>query len=367
MNLSPLSGRRVCLLSHCPAVGPGFVTTARLLAEAGLLHSVLGPQHGYWTETQDNMVEWEGYTHPGLGVPLHSLYGATRVPAREMLAGADALMVDIADVGARYYTYIYSMALSMRKCRELEIPVFVADRKNPIGAEIVEGPLLQREYRSFVGMYPIPVRHGLSLGELARLFARLDGLPEPDLMEVGEGPWVMPSPNMPTLDTALVYPGTCLLEATNLSEGRGTTRPFEIFGAPWVDPWRLVEALRETPFMAGALLRPLYFIPTFSKHRGRKCGGAQIHVTDPRLFRPFSAGLGILDYCFTLEETRWNPPPYEYEYEKMPIDILAGGSHVREFVDSHHRDALLNTAMTPLEEYGKILSGVVADPDRFVN
>ncbi len=367
MNLSQLSGRRVCLLSHCAAVGADLRSTAGLLKEAGILNSVLGPQHGFWAETQDNMIEWEGFPHPGLGVPLHSLYGATRVPTAAMLEGSDALLADIIDVGSRYYTYVYSMALTMRKCAETGIPVFVVNRRNPLGNTLVEGPLLDTAFASFVGMYPIPVRHGLSLGELARLFARIDGLPEPGLIEPDPSPWVMPSPNMPTRDTALVYPGMCLLEATNLSEGRGTTRPFEIFGAPWLDPWKLVEALEGTPFMSGARLRPLYFIPTFNKHSGRKCGGAQLHVVDPARFRPFLAALGILEYCFRLKETRWNPPPYEYEYERMPIDILAGGVHVREFITSHDKGALEGLSVTPLPLYRCMLEGVVDDPTRFGN
>lgn len=367
MNLEPLSGRRVCLLSHCAAVDSSLRSTAELLHGSGVLHSVLGPQHGYWAETQDNMIEWEGFPHHGLGVPLHSLYGATRTPTAAMLAGADALLADIVDVGCRYYTYVYSMALTMRKCAEAGIPVFVVDRPNPLGRNIVEGPLLSPDYRSFVGLYPVPVRHGLSVGELARLFAFFDGLPDPVIIEPDQGAWVMPSPNMPTMDTALVYPGMCLLEATNLSEGRGTTRPFEIFGAPWLDPWALTEALEGSPFLAGAVLRPLYFIPTFNKHAGTKCGGAQLHVTDPLTFRPFLAGLGVLEYCFTLPQTRWNPPPYEYEYEKMPIDVLTGGPEARQAVDSHHMKALRELAVTPLALYRSMISGVIRDPGRFHN
>jgi len=367
VNFSDLTGRRVCLLSHCAAVGADLHTTARALYREGLLHAILGPQHGYWAETQDNMVEWEGFLHPGLGVPLHSLYGATRVPTDAMLEGSDALLADIVDVGSRYYTYIYSMASTMRKCSEKGIPVFVVNRPNPLGNVLVEGPILDPAYESFVGMYPIPVRHGLSVGELALLFARLDGLPEPHLIQPDDSPWVMPSPNMPTPGTALVYPGMCLLEATNLSEGRGTTRPFEIFGAPWIDPWHLAEALEGTPFLRGARLRPLYFIPTFQKHAGVKCGGAQIHVTDPDSFRPFLTGLGILEYCFRSGETRWNPPPYEYEYQKMPIDILAGSPGVREAVDSHDAGALQELSVTPLSSYRRTLSGVIGDPFRFRN
>lgn len=309
---------------------------------------MLGPQHGFWGETQDNMIEWEGYTHPEYGIPVHSLYGKTREPNESMLRGADSVVIDIRDVGSRYYTYIYTMALTMRKCHELQIPVAVVDRPNPLGPRKVEGPVLDMAYSSFVGMYPIPVRHGLSTGELALFFAAHDGISAPGILEPGgEDLWVMPSPNMPTRDTALVYPGMCLLEATNLSEGRGTTRPFEIFGAPWIDPWDLCGSLNGTDFLQGAVLRPHFFIPTFNKHKGIRCGGAQMHVTDEQTFRPFLAGLGILEYCFRLSETKWNDPPYEYEYEKMPIDILAGGDHVRKAVSAHAVGALEGLSVTP--------------------
>lgn len=343
-----LPGKKICLLSHYAAVDSGYSSTLSMLMEWSVLQSVLGPQHGFWGETQDNMIEWEGYIHPEFGVPVYSLYGSTRQPTEKMLENADSVLVDLCDVGSRYYTYIYSMALTMRKCSELGIPVAVIDRPNPLGNRMVEGPILDTAYSSFVGMYPIPVRHGLTIGELALFFAEYDGIEAPQILSLDSCPeWVMPSPNMPTADTALVYPGMCLLEATNLSEGRGTTRPFELFGAPWVNPWRLSETLNGTVFMAGAFLRPHFFIPTFNKHSGKKCGGAQLHVTDRNTFRPFLLALGILEYCFTLKETAWNDPPYEYEYEKMPIDILAGGNHVRLAVENRNRDELISLSYTP--------------------
>ncbi len=353
-----LPGRKVSLLSHYAAVNSLCVPTVETLHRMGVLHSVMGPQHGYWGETQDNMIEWTGYTHRRYGIPVHSLYGATRQPTDGMLKGADSVVIDLCDVGSRYYTYVYTMALTMRKCAELGIPAAVVDRPNPIG-RAVEGPVLNMEYASFVGMYPIPVRHGLSTGELALFFSDYDGIPAPSILHPGEDPaWVMPSPNMPTRDTALVYPGMCLLEATNLSEGRGTTRPFEIFGAPWIDPWDLCEALQQTEYMKGAVLRPHFFIPTFNKHKGKMCGGAQIHVTEENRFRPFLAGLGILEYCFRNEATEWNPPPYEYEYEKLPIDILAGGPETREAVNRHDHHALTGLSRTPCSMW-KSPSGAV--------
>ncbi|MCD4707388.1 MAG: DUF1343 domain-containing protein [Candidatus Sabulitectum sp.] len=362
-----LPGSSVCLLSHYAAVDGSFTSTLKILHKHSILHSVLGPQHGYWGETQDNMIEWEGYIHSRYGVPVNSLYGKTRIPTGMMLQGADCVLADLADIGSRYYTYIYSMALTMRKCAELSIPVAVMDRPNPLGTTIVEGPILDTEFTSFVGMYPIPVRHGLTTGELALLFAEMDRLPEPVILSLKEEPgWVMPSPNMPTRDTALVYPGMCLLEATSLSEGRGTTRPFEIFGAPWLDPWDLCDGLNGSPFMRGAVLRPHFFIPTFNKHAGVKCAGAQIHVLDDSEYRPFRAGLGILNHCFRERETAWNNPPYEYEYEKMPIDILAGNNLVRLAVDAGDEEALLSLSATPSDLWKQTVRKAVDTPERFL-
>jgi uncharacterized protein YbbC (DUF1343 family) len=194
----------------------------------------------------------------------------------------------------------------------------------------------------------MPVRHALTIGELAMFFSDFDGIQQPAVLHFREpGGWVMPSPNMPTRDTALVYPGMCLFEATNLSEGRGTTRPFEIFGAPWINPWKLCDSLNGSDFMRGAVLRPHFFIPTFNKHAGIKCGGAGIHVLEKDLFRPFLAALGILNHCFACSETEWNDPPYEYEYKKIPIDILAGGEHVRNAVNSHSESDLRALSQTP--------------------
>lgn len=364
---SNLPGTKICLLSHYAAVDSGFNSVVDFLHQNSALQSILGPQHGYWGETQDNMIEWEGYSHPKYSVPVNSLYGETRTPTDSMLSGADSLLIDLVDVGSRYYTYIYSMALSMRKCAELSIPVSVLDRPNPLGNRLVEGPILDRGLTSFVGLYPIPVRHALTIGELALLFAELDGLPRPEILGYQNTPeWVMPSPNMPTVDTALVYPGMCLFEATNLSEGRGTTRPFEIFGAPWINPFKLCESLNGSIFMKGATLRPHYFIPTFNKHAGCKCGGAQIHVTDASSYRPFLAGLGILNYSFKLPATKWNPPPYEYEYKKLPIDILAGDTGIREAINNSDEQKLISLSKTPGEKWLKSVRNIVTDTDRFV-
>lgn len=365
-----IPGGRAGLLSHCAAVAADYRQSALVIKEDSrlTLTALFGPQHGFSGETQDNMIEWEGYTHPVLDIPVYSLYGQTREPLPEMLRNLDCFLIDLQDVGSRYYTYVYTMALCLRKCAKAGIPVIVLDRPNPTGIRVVEGKPLDPAFTSFVGMYPIPVRHALTAGELARLFCRLDCLPDPQVVKMqgctvdGFPPgahWVLPSPNMPTVSTALVYPGICLLEGTSLSEGRGTTRPFEIFGAPWIDGDKLSAALNGGRFMEGALLRPHSFIPTFGKHCGKLCGGAQIHVTDPGIFRPFRAALGILLHCFESEETSWLDPPYEYESERMPIDILSGGTGVRTAVEEHDAEALLELARGDSPQHGEMVSDLI--------
>src|SRR5437588_737321 len=253
------------------------------------LSAFFGPQHGFLGQTQDNMVEWKSYEHPRLRIPIYSLYGEHREPVAEMLTALDVLLVDLQDVGARYYTFIWSLYLCLRACEKAGVHVVVLNRPNPINGVTVEGPVLDPAYASFVGMHPLPVRHGRTIGELAALFhheafpnGRLSVLPmagwkrEMWLDETGL-PWVMPSPNMPTLETATVYPGMCLLEATNISEGRGTTRPFELFGAPWIDARDLARSLNAIG-LPGVFFREAFFQPAFNKFAGEICGGAQLHV-----------------------------------------------------------------------------------------
>lgn len=311
------------------------------------IKAVFGPQHGIWGHTQDNMIEWEGYEDPRTGLPFYSLYGEHRKPTAAALSGLDELVIDLPDIGARYYTFMWTMMLCMEAAAELGLPIRVLDRPNPIGGERVEGTVLDPEFESFVGLHPLPMRHGMTLGELAALF-QADRVPNLDLKIVrhsardrsataaSEAPWVMPSPNMPTRDTALVYPGQCLLEGTSLSEGRGTTRPFETFGAPGIDGWRLAAHLNRIE-LSGAHFRPVTFLPTFQKHAGTLCEGAFIHVTEPERFRPVMTSVAILQSIRGLfpEALTWNDPPYEYETKKLPIDILAGNAWLREAIDSY--------------------------------
>jgi uncharacterized protein YbbC (DUF1343 family) len=279
-------------------------------------------------------------------VPIYSLYSDTREPTAGMLSGLDVLVIDLQDIGARIYTYIYTMANCLRAAARHRIPIIVCDRPNPIGGAS-EGARLVEGYESFVGQFPIPMRHGMTIGELARLFnerhgigAELEVVPmhgwQREMYFDATGlPWVMPSPNMPTLDTAIVYPGTVLFEGTLLSEGRGTTRPFELVGAPWIQAERFAAAMNAHE-LPGAYFRPAVFEPTFQKHAKQPCGGCQIHVLDRRAFLPVLTGVALITTFRQLDPSRfaWRQPPYEYEHEKLPIDILAGSDALRTQIES---------------------------------
>jgi len=310
------------------------------------LKALFGPQHGIRGETQDNMIEWEGFLDPQTGLPVFSLYGHTRKPDPVMLQDIDVMVIDIQDVGSRYYTFIWTMELCMQACLEMNKSIVILDRPNPIGGHMTGGPVLDMAYASFVGQRPLSIRHGMTVGEIGNYLWN-EFYPGLDFyvitMQIWERkmwfdetglPWVMPSPNMPTLDTAIVYPGMCLLEGTNLSEGRGTTRPFEIFGAPFIEPDMLVKHLEEFR-LPGVVFRPMYFQPNFQKHAGELCGGAQIHVINRKRFKPFKTGVAILKTAYDLypKKFAWENPPYEYEFERMPIDILAGTDRLRKDVE----------------------------------
>ena len=345
---SRLNGLRVGVLANPASVDHEFRHIADLLAASPdfKLTAIFGPQHGFRSDLQDNMIETPHVKDPKHGVPIFSLYSETRAPTPEMLDLIDVLVIDIQDVGARIYTFIYTMANCLRAASRAGIPVIVCDRPNPIGGVAVEGPILQPGYESFVGQFPIPMRHGMTVAELARLFNEAHGIGaalETVLMqgwsremyfdETGL-PWVMPSPNMPTLDTAIVYPGTVLFEGTMLSEGRGTTRPFELIGAPWLDGEQLAARMNAVG-LGGVHFRPAIFEPTFQKHARETCGGCQIHVTARQSFVSVKAGVSLLRECYGLapKQFKWRDPPYEYEHDKMPIDILAGSPQLREQIE----------------------------------
>jgi len=343
-----LKGLRVGLLVHPASVNRKLEHSLNVFLKSKKfrLKALFGPQHGIRGETQDNMVEWEGFRDPQTGLPVYSLYGHKRKPEPKMLKDIDVLAIDLQDIGSRYYTFIWTMELCMQACLECNKSVVVLDRPNPLGGLAIEGTVLDMSYASFVGLRPLPIRHTMTIGEIAshlknEFYPSLDlhiikmqGWKRNMWFDQTKLPWVMPSPNMPTLDTAIVYPGMCLLEGTNLSEGRGTTRPFEIFGAPFIEPDILIKRLKDFK-LSGVFFRPMSFRPTFQKHAGKLCGGAQIHVIDRNKFKPFKTGVVILKAVSDLypEQFRWKEPPYEYETQKMPIDILAGTDRLRRDIE----------------------------------
>jgi uncharacterized protein YbbC (DUF1343 family) len=324
----------------------------------GQLMAIFSPQHGLWGEEQANMIESPHGWYLPLRLPVHSLYSETRRPTPEMLRGLDCLVIDLQDVGTRVYTFVWTMQQCLIACAAAGIPVVVLDRPNPLGGKIAEGPLLESGYESFVGGATIPLRHGLTIGELAlllngeqRIGATLDVVPmagwrrempwnatEGVPYRADELPWVWPSPNMPRVSTALLYPGQVLLEGTNLSEGRGTTLPFEVVGAPFIDPYRLLNELAAIEHL-GIALRLIRFVPTFDKWKGERCGGLALHITDPAAVRSVAMTLQIVTAVRSLWPTdfAWLPPPYEYEREKMPIDILFGSARLRTALESESR------------------------------
>ena len=336
-----LRGVRVGLIANPTTVTPDLVHASLALKQsrAFRLTALFGPEHGIWADAQD-LVEVEDSRDPTTGLPVFSLYGKTRIPTAEMLSGVDALLFDVQDVGARYYTFIYTMLHALQACARYRRRLVVLDRPNPLGGTALEGNVLEPEYLSFVGMHPLPPRHAMTVGELALLFREELGL-DADLQVVRMRgwrremafeetglPWVMPSPNMPTVDTAWVYPGGCLVEGTNLSEGRGTTRPFELVGAPWLDPWRLASDL-EKECLPGVRFRPVSFTPTFSKHAGALCHGVQVHVFERARLRAFETGLHLIDALIRQNPSAFEFLPGSWEGRAPHFDLLCGVADLR--------------------------------------
>lgn len=344
-----LAGKKAGLLCN-PASVDGRLQHARMLIDdrlPGTLQALFSPQHGFFSEKQDNMIESEDSRDPLLQIPVYSLYGKTRIPEKRMLEGLDALIIDLQDVGTRVYTFMYTMSHCLEAARENHVKVLLLDRPNPLGGLIVEGNCLSPDVASFVGRYPIPMRHGLTMGELALFFNNHCGI-GCDLEVVPmQGwrrnmyfgttglPWVAPSPNLPTPTSALVYPGQVIWEGTNVSEGRGTTQPFELFGAPFIDHATLNGFLDGVP-LPGIVLRHTAFEPTANKWQGTLCRGYQIHVVDKTRYQPYVTSLRLLQAVLACHagEFNWKPPPYEYEYEKLPIDLIIGNRDIRRRLES---------------------------------
>jgi uncharacterized protein YbbC (DUF1343 family) len=341
--LSQVRGLRTGAILNPTSVTPDLRHMADVLHEAGVLAALFGPEHGVRGDVQ-YLEEVADARDARTGVPEHSLYGkdfASLTPRDEQLRGLDALVFDVQDVGSRYYTYLATMGLAMRAAARHKLRFFVLDRPNPIGGMAVEGGVVHPGYESFVGLWPVCARHGLTAGEYAgfineRIGADLHVVPLPGYrrdMDFHETrlPWVPPSPNMPTVDTALVYPGMCLLEGTNLSEGRGTTRPFELFGAPWLDAERLSRDLAGER-MAGVRFRPCAFTPTWDKHRGQRCQGVQIHLTYARGVDAVRLGVAAIVHARAQDPARfrWRTEKYEFVEDKPAIDLLTGDKAFRE-------------------------------------
>ncbi|MBU1244311.1 DUF1343 domain-containing protein [Myxococcota bacterium] len=366
-DLAPLRGRSIALLAHAASVDRDLRNILDIFLENGLrVVRVFGPEHGFWAVAQD--MEPVG-AHPAYaGIEFVSLYGTTEeslTPRPEHFEGVDLLVCDLLDVGSRYYTFVNSVVFAVEAAARAGVESLVLDRPNPLGGVHIEGPLLEPGYGSFVGLVPVPVRHGLTLAELVCFaFVHRGGNPVnlPGIVPC-EGwkralwwdqtglPWVLPSPNMPTLDTATVYPGACLIEGTTLSEGRGTTRPFELFGAPGLDGTKLAEAIGPVP---GAILRPLMFKPTFQKHAGQVCGGVQIHVTDRAHFRSWNLMIHAFSAILNLWPDRfgWRTDAYEFVREIPAFDLLAGSSAVREALEHGvDPDELIAEQTFPADEW----------------
>ena len=358
---SLVRGRRIALVAHQASVDARLRHAAPLLASLrGVrLAALWAPEHGLWGAPQDHAhIRFE--RDPITGLPVLSLYGERRTPTPSMFRGLDAVVVDLQDVGARYYTFIWTTALVMRAAAAAGVEVVVLDRPNPLGGARVEGNVADPAYASFVGLYPLAIRHGMTVGEIAAYLntrhalgcdltvVRMRGWRRAMLWEDTGVPWVAPSPNMPTPDTARVYPGGCLYEGTNLSEGRGTTRPFEWVGAPYLEAHVYADALNELR-LPGAAFRPARFTPTFHKWAGRECGGVQIHVTDAARFKPYLTGLAVIAVARRLSPRgfAWRRPPYEFERKKLPIDILCGTDAIRKAIERRRPLAEIERAWAP--------------------
>lgn len=327
---------RLGLVTNPSAVTSDLVAAPDALREAGAqVKALFGPEHGVRGEAQDG-VKLGNSVDARAGIPIWSLYGATPTPTAEMLKDLDALVFDIQDVGARFYTFTSTLSHVMTGARDAKLPVIILDRPNPLGGREIEGPILEKEHASFVGMHPIPVRHSATMGELGRLWAKFGAGEDPLVVpcaalkrehlwpETGLQ-WIAPSPNMPTWETALVYPGTCFLEGTNVSEGRGTTNPFRQFGAPWVQAEQLTDALN-AEMLPGVRFRPVRFIPSASKHKDASCSGAQLHTLDPKEFRPVATGVAVLT---VLQRLYPNQFAFLHAADRFGVDRLVGTSTVR--------------------------------------
>ena len=364
-----LGDKRLGLLCNQASTDRHFNHSRDLLRQAfgDRLTCLFTPQHGFFCEKQDNMIESDHMHDRITGLPVFSLYGETRRPTKEMFDHLDVLLVDIIDVGTRVYTFLYTLAYCMEAAREFGKKIVVLDRPNPIGGDI-EGNLLKDDCKSFVGLYPIPMRHGLTFGELALLLNDAYGI-NADLEVISMGGWqrrmlfrdtglpfVFPSPNMPSPEAALTYPGQVIWEGTNISEGRGTTLPFELLGAPFLDHRQILDKLAGIP-LPGCHLRPVVFEPTSNKWAGNPCQGFNLHVTDRQTFKPYRTALALLQAIMLLypDDFQYKQPPYEYEFERLPMDLILGDTSLRQALEAGEDLLALEQAWQPgLDEFDRL-------------
>ena len=364
-----LKNARVGLLANQASVDGRLRHTRDRLLEAGVkLTAIFAPQHGYFGEQQANMIESDDFIDEYLGIPVFSLYGKTREPTEAMLSHIDVLVFDLQDVGTRVYTFSTTLALCLEAARSQDVEVVVLDRPNPVGGHEREGNLLDLKFRSFVGHFPLPMRHGLTIAEMARLFNEAFEIRAPLRVFAMKGwkrtmlyrqtalHWIPPSPNLPTPESTLVYPGQVALEGTNLSEGRGTTTPFELWGSPYLKPKLVLKGLTEDT-LPGLVLRPAQFIPSFDKWSGQSCTGFQIHVTDPDIFRPYASSLKLIRAVLTThrDEFKWSSPPYEYEFNHLPIQIIFGSGDLHSRLEAGEDVRDLERSWEPhLDEFSQL-------------
>lgn len=374
LELQKLFKGNIALLCHSASVDQNLVSSVLVFKELfkEKFIKIFGPQHGFVSDVQDNMIETDHYIHPYFKLPIYSLYSETRVPTDEMLKDVNTFVIDLQDVGTRVYTYISTLTYILEKCATKNIRVIVLDRPNPVGGKIIEGNILEKEFTSFVGCLPIPQRHGLTIGEFAVFAKNLLSI-DIDLHVIRmknwtrdmtwidtKIPWLNPSPNLPTMDSALTFCGTVLYEGTNISEGRGTTRSLETIGHPKIEAYSFFESIKEKLSEIdndSFILRPTVFMPTFQKHAGIACGGIQIHVTDPKKFKSWQVGQFLCRelYHFLKNDFEWIKKAYEYEYDKLPIDLINGSEKIRNWVENNGSIAsLVELEKIGHENYSKL-------------
>ncbi|MFN2500662.1 MAG: exo-beta-N-acetylmuramidase NamZ domain-containing protein [Pyrinomonadaceae bacterium] len=369
-KLDLIRGQRIGLVCNQASVLPDLRHLADVFGDRTdfELTALFGPQHGIRGDVQDNMIETPHTIDERTSKPVYSLYSETREPTAEMLENVDTIVVDLQDVGCRIYTFVYTMANCMRSAKRFGKRVVVCDRPNPIGGVEIEGSVTEREFTSFVGQFEIPTRHGMTSGELARLFnehfgigcdlevVTMDGWEREMYFEETRLPWILPSPNIPTVETCVVFPATVYLEGTELSEGRGTTKPFELNGAPFIDPYQWVAELQGFGF-EGVSFRHSFFRPTFQKWAGQTCGGLQIHVTDRKRFKPVILGIGMVKTAYDLytEQFQWKQNAYEYVFDKNPFDVISGTDRIRKSIERRESlDDIQTSWIAGLNEFSNI-------------